>query len=264
MMRLEPYWAVMQTCLKDQLVYRFELLNGIISPFLTVIVLWFVWTAVYASSSTPVIGGYTFTAMITYTALAVVMRTYTWLYTEYAVEHDVKSGSVASILIKPLSYPLYNFARDTGATVWWLATKLPLIVFAFIFMGVIGPASPLFFLSAFLGYVINYFMVFITAMWAFWTAGSIWGLRLSRQVISEVMSGALMPLTLFPAWTQGIFKFLPFQAVFYSPLSIYMGVVTGTAVFAVLAVQLAWIGMLFALTWFIWKISIKRVVVQGG
>jgi len=252
MMRLEPYWAVMQTCFKDQLAYRFELLNGMVSPFLSIAVLWFVWNAVYASSSSPVIGGYTFSAMITYISLTVVMRTYTWLYTEYAVEQDVKSGSVASILIKPLSYPLYNFARDTGATVWWMITKLPLLVFVFYFMGISGPASPLFFISAFLGYIINYFIVFLTAMWAFWTAGSIWGLRLSRQMIAEIASGMLMPLTLFPAWLQHAFSFLPFQAVIYSPLSIYMGAVTGLAIVAVLAVQLAWIGMLFALTGFLW------------
>ena len=80
-MKLEPYWAVILTCFKEQLAYRFDLMNGIVNPFLTITVLWFVWTAVYASSAVPVIGGFTFAAMMTYTAMAVIMRTYTWLYT---------------------------------------------------------------------------------------------------------------------------------------------------------------------------------------
>ncbi|MEM5814686.1 MAG: ABC-2 family transporter protein [Candidatus Aenigmatarchaeota archaeon] len=263
-MRLGPYFAVVANCFKDQLAYRVNFVMSMITPFLNLAVMWFVWAAVYASSPTPTVGGYTFSAMVTYVSVAVVIRSYTWLNTEYKIEQEVKTGSIAASLIKPLSYPLWQFAGDTGGSATWLLTKLPIVVFAFLFLGISGPASPLFFISAFLGYLVNYFMVFLTAMWAFWTTGNVWGLRLSRQMIAEVVSGALMPLTLFPAWMQGVFSFLPFQAVFYAPLSIYMGIAAGNAVWGVLAVQLAWVGMLFAITYFAWRVSVKRVIVQGG
>lgn len=263
-MRLGAYTAIVANCFKQQMEYRLNFVAGLIIPVLNLAVMWFVWAAVFASSPTPTMGGYTFGAMITYTAIAVIIRSYVWLDTEYNIETEVKTGSVAAILIKPLSYPLYNFARDAGWALMWLLTKLPLVLLAFVFLGISGPASPLFFVSAFLGYVINYFMVFLTGTWAFWTTGNVWGLRLSRQMIMEVVSGAIMPLSLFPLWMQNIFNFLPFQAVFYAPLSIYLGTVSGLAIFSTLAVQLAWIGILFAITFFVWRLTIKRVVVQGG
>jgi ABC-2 type transport system permease protein len=263
-MRLGPYAAVVSNCFKTQLEYRLDFITGAINPLLNVAVMWFVWSAVFASSTTPTLGGYTFGAMITYTCISVIIRSYVWLNTEYNVENEVKSGSLAAILIKPLSYPFYNLARDSGSTLMWLIAKLPLVVLAFIFLGITWPASPLFFLSAFLGYLINYSLVFLTAMWAFWTTGNVWGLRLSRQMIGEVVSGAIMPLTLFPLWMQGVFNLLPFQAVFYLPLSIYLGTISGDAVYGALAVQLAWLGLLFSLLYFAWRATIKRVVVQGG
>jgi len=264
-MKLGPYLAVIENCFKKQLTYRFNLFVETFNPFFSLAIMWFVWKAVYASSPTPVIGGYTFSTMITYVSIVSVMRMYTWLNTEYDVEHEVKTGSIVSLLIKPISYPLYCFSRDTGgAGIWTLLTRTPLIIFAFLVLGISGPASPLFFVSALLGYFVNYLMVFLTALWCFWIVGDIWGLRFARQMISEVASGAMIPLTFFPAALRNIFNLLPFQAVFYSPLSIYIGTVSGYAIIATLAVQLAWIGLLFAVTYVAWHFTIKRLVVQGG
>jgi ABC-2 type transport system permease protein len=263
-MRLRACLAVVENCFKTQLEYRFNFLTGIVTPMMSIAVLWFVWAAVYASSPSPSIGGYTFGAMITYTAIAVVIRSWTWLETENRIEEDVKTGAVVGTLIKPVSYPIFQFVTDTGGMAIWMTSKLPFIIFAVFFLGISGPVSPLFFLSAVLGYLINYFLAFLTALWAFWTTGNIWGLRLSRQMISEIVSGALMPLSLFPLWMQNVFSFLPFQAVFYLPLSIYMGTLSGGAALAAIAVQLGWIGLLFVVTHFAWKATMKHVVVQGG
>lgn len=263
-MRLGSYVNLAIIRFKEQLMYRLDFLTGVVNPFITIAVLWFVWSAVYASSPAPTIGGFTFAAMITYTSIAIVMRSYTYPGTEYRVEEEVKSGSVGAILIKPLSYPFYHFSTDAGSLSFWLITKAPIVLFAFIFLGITGPASLLFFVSAFLGYVVNYLMVFMTAMWAFWTTGNVWGLRLSRIIVSEVASGALVPLSLFPLWMQNILNLLPFQAVFYMPLTIYMGMVSGYAALATILIQLAWIGILFSLVYFGWRMSIKKVIIQGG
>jgi ABC-2 type transport system permease protein len=264
-MRLGAYLGLIENCFKTQLTYRLNLLVETINPFVGLAIMWFVWKAVYASSPTPVINGYAFPAMITYAAISSIISSYTWMNTEFDVQNEVKSGSIAAILIKPISYPIYRFAVDTGGTTTWLLlTKLPIIAFAFAVLGISGPASPLFFLSAFLGFLVNYLMVFLTALWCFWTVGDVWGIKFARQMISNVVSGALVPLTFFPVALQNVFNLLPFQAVFYAPLSIYIGTVTGYAALATMAVQLAWIGVLFAVTYMAWHFTMRRVVVQGG
>ena len=264
-MRLGAYLGLIENCFKTQLTYRLNLVVDTLNPFVSLAIMWFVWKAIFASSPTPVIAGYTFSAMITYAAISSIISSYTWMNTEFDVQNEVKSGSIVAILIKPLSYPFYRFAIDTGGTTTWLLlTKLPIIAFAFAILGISGPASPLFFVSALLGYLVNYLMVFLTALWCFWTIGDVWGVKFARQMISNVVSGALVPLTFFPLFLQDAFNLLPFQAVFYAPLSIYIGTVSGYAALAVIATQLAWIGIMFALTYAAWHFTVKRVVVQGG
>jgi len=263
-MGLSPYLNILIASFKEEMTYRLDFLAGIIAPFIQIIVLWFVWSAVFSSSPTPEIRGFTFSTMITYTAVAIVMRSYVYPNIEFFVEEGVRTGSIATILIKPLSYPLFCFARHAGQIAIWMITYIPIVLFSFLILGINGPASLLFFVSAFIGYLISYLLVFITAMWAFWTTGQIWGLRLSRIIISEIASGALIPLSLFPLWLQNILNFLPFQAVFYMPLTIYIGTVSGYAALVTLLIQLAWLGILFSVSYFIWKASIRRIVVQGG
>ncbi len=263
-MRIGPYAAIAMVRLKEQLTYRLDFLVGVVNPFIQLAVLWFIWAAVYKSSPEPAIGGFTFTMMITYTAISVIMRSFINPNTEYWVEEEVKTGSIASALIKPLSYPLLCFARDTGDVLSWLVTKAPVVLFAFIFMSIAGPASAVFFFSLLLGYVINYLMVFITAMWAFWTAGYIWGMRLSRIIIAELASGAIVPIAFFPLWSQNILNMLPFQAIFSTPLLIYTGTITGAAMWSGILIQFFWIGAMFVIAYVLWQKSIKRVVVQGG
>jgi ABC-2 type transport system permease protein len=263
-MALSQYIGIIVVQFKERLAYRLDFIVGVVNPFIQLAVLWFIWAAIYRSSPEPIIGGFTFTMMMTYTAIAVIMRSFMNPNTEYWVEEDVKTGSIAAALIKPLSYPLLCFSRDSGDVLGWLITKLPIVVFAFIFLGIAGPVSWLFFPSLVLGYVISYTMVFITAMWAFWTTGYIWGLRLSRTIISEIASGAIVPLALFPLWSQNLLNFLPFQAVFSIPLLIYTGSATGTAIWSGIFVQLMWAIALSAIAYLIWRTSIKRVVIQGG
>jgi len=263
-MALSQYTAIMLVRLKEQLTYRLDFIVGIVNPFIQLAVLWFIWAAIYNSSPEPIIGGFTFTMMMTYTAISVVMRSFMNPNTEYWVEEEVKTGSIAGALIKPLSYPMLCFSRDSGDVLSWLITKAPIILFAFIFLGIAGPVSLAFFLSLFLGYMINYTLVFITAMWAFWTAGYIWGMRLSRIIISELASGAIIPLSFFPIWSQNLLNMLPFQAVFSAPLLIYTGTIAGDAVLSSILMQLAWAATLSAIAYVLWRISIKRVVIQGG
>jgi ABC-2 type transport system permease protein len=263
-MRVKPYAAIAITRFKEQLTYRLDFVAGVLNPFIQLIVLWFIWKAVYASSAEPIIGGFTFATMMTYTSISVVMRSFMYPGTEYWVEEEVKTGSIAAALIKPLKYPLLCFSRDSGDVMGFLVTKAPILVFAFVILSISGPASPIFFLSVFLGFLINYVMIFMTAMWAFWTTGYIWGMRLSRIIISELASGAIVPLSFFPLFAQDILNMLPFQTVFSTPLLIYTGAISGVAILPAIALQLFWFGVLFVVAYALWEISVKRVVIQGG
>src|SRR3989338_5510291 len=130
---------------------------------------------------------------------------------------------------------------------------------AFFFLNITLHASPLFFVSAVLSYLISFSISFLTGLWVFWSGGSIWGLKFSVKTINDMISGAFIPLYFFPDFFSEIFQLLPFAAAFHIPLSIYIGKISGAEVFPALGEQFFWALILSALAWFIWLRAEKKI-----
>ena len=81
---------------------------------------------------------------------------------------------------------------------------------------------------------------------------SLKSLRLARSII---------PFWIFPDWLRGVAEILPFKAIYFTPISLYMGTMpVGEA----LAFQGAWLLALVLLSQGLWKLMMRRIVVQGG
>jgi ABC-type uncharacterized transport system permease subunit len=57
---------------------------------------------------------------------------------------------------------------------------------------------------------------------------------------------------------------LPLRSVVFTPLSIYLGQVTGSALWQAIGVQALWALLLGGAVWLVWRRAVHRVVVQGG
>ena len=259
------YGRVAEISLKDALAYRVEFFTGMIGNLVQLAVFWYVWKAIYAASSAP-LAGISLAAMLTYMSVSVALRGFFYSESEFSIENEVKTGGLAAILIKPISYPMYCLSRQLGGTVLSLFSQvIPIVVIAIFLIGIPAPAAPLAFaVSVVMGFVINWTMIWLTGMWVFWSSGTIWGMRLARQMIAEIMSGAIIPIFFFPAWLATIANILPFQAMFATPLSIYIGQITGQEIWKALGIQLFWVLLLVASSNFIWKRAQKKIFIQGG
>jgi ABC-2 type transport system permease protein len=73
----------------------------------------------------------------------------------------------------------------------------------------------------------------------------------------------MIPLSLFPDWTGGWLRFLPFQYIYYLPVNTLIGKAT-TAEWALgLAVTAAWIGIFALATRLAWKRGIAQYTGVG-
>ena len=73
-----------------------------------------------------------------------------------------------------------------------------------------------------------------------------------------------MPIRFFPDWLQAWLNFTPFPAMFNTTIEIYLGTLTGTAVYLALLNQLLWaIGLLLLGQWVL-QTAVRRLVIQGG
>ena len=262
---LGRYLKLTETSFKGMLAYRTNFIGGLAQSVLTLIAFWFLWKAIFTTAGTPEINGMTFEIMITYMVISSLIRPLAWSFVEGEIEYDVRMGGITRKLTIPMSYPLYRLFGNIGAVGYKVMTwGFPVLLGAVLIVKVSMPASLLFFVSLIFSYLINFLLAFLTGMWVFWSGGKVWGLTLSRNMISDMVSGSLMPLYFFPAWLFSILQLLPFAAAFHIPLSIYIGKISGVEIFSALGFQVLWILILSAFVGFVWSRAKKRIFSQGG
>ena len=121
----------------------------------------------------------------------------------------------------------------------------------------------MFFLYLLGAYGIAGLLAILLAMVAFWTVETD-GLVMLYVLVSSFLSGALVPVSVFPGALRTLVQWLPFQATTYVPAGIYVGAIEGGAAWRAIAVQVCWLVVLGCAAGLVWRRAILRIVVQGG
>lgn len=262
---LYKYYGIFLTSYRNAFAYRFEYVTRVITGFMHLIFLWYLWTAIFSSSTTATISGFTMAQMISYIALVSIFQVFIFSAREFDIESDVMHGNIAIQLTKPTSYPLYIFFKELGSKLSTVFMHLiPFIIVAFVVLNVSHPVSWLFIISLGFSFLINYVLAFMTGLWVFWSKGWIWGVRLSRIVIADIFSGGILPLAFFPGWLAAIANVLPFITLIHIPISIYLGKFQGAEIYSYIGLQIFWLVVLTGIAYFIWKRAEKKMFIQGG
>jgi ABC-2 type transport system permease protein len=161
----------------------------------------------------------------------------------------------------------HMFASNFGTLGVVLWSQLaPGLVFGWLVLDFRPPASAqaaLFFvISVALGYLIYFFLSFIVGLLSVVTL-DIRSYGWAYYSLVRFTSGQMVPLWMFPAPLGAILSALPFQAIFYLPMSLYIGVYEGNPVRAIGA-QLAWVVALFLASRLFWARLQQRITIQGG
>lgn len=90
------------------------------------------------------------------------------------------------------------------------------------------------------------------------------GVRLFIGVIGEFLMGALIPVPLMPEKLQRIVTLLPFRYMGDFPFRVYSGGITGTDIWAGMAIQAGWAVVLIVAGLAGFRAMHTRIVVQGG
>jgi ABC-2 type transport system permease protein len=93
---------------------------------------------------------------------------------------------------------------------------------------------------------------------------SILGLLRAKFYVQELLSGLLVPMTMFPAALQTVMAYLPFQHIAYTPLRIYLGKLEGAAALEALGIQALWTIALLAFGARFWHLMARKITIHGG
>jgi ABC-2 type transport system permease protein len=179
----------------------------------------------------------------------------------------IREGSVVFDLIRPVSFLPQMVAQMFGTLCSGLiiiAISLPLVVVVGRLSLPAGAGAGVRFLISMLcAYSIAGLLAIMLAMVAFWSM-EINGMVTLYMLVSNFLSGALVPVSVFPATMRTVVHWLPFQATTYVPASIYVGSLRGQAAWEAIGIQLIWVALLAAMVATMWRRALDRVVVQGG
>jgi len=85
-----------------------------------------------------------------------------------------------------------------------------------------------------------------------------------RAAVTNLFSGALVPLSFFPGWLKSVALLLPFQGIVHTPASIYLGRIGGMELVHYLGVQLFWVAVLWFVGKRMWHRAVRQVTIHGG
>ena len=267
-MKLKKYLTLTRAGIIEALQFRLSFLVMVIGNLLYLIVVYFLWKAIYASAGTDIVNGMTFSDTLIYLVLATALFNFMEMYTVWEIGRNIQSGKIVLDLLKPMDYRRYLFWAYSGTFVTqFFLTFLPTFIAVTI---VTNGAIPMginllyFVISVVMAVSINYSIDFIVGTICLYTE-SIWGINIMKQVVVLLLSGATIPIAFFPDTLKTIVYYLPFQSIYNAPLSILLdGECQPQTVFTTLGIQLAWcIGMMIVSKVF-WKASLRQITVNGG
>jgi ABC-2 type transport system permease protein len=267
-MGLRKYFTLTRMGIIEALHYRLSLYVKIIGNLLYLILIYYLWKAIFHSAGTDVVNGMTFESTMVYLVLASALYGFMEMYVVWEIGRNIQKGDIVVYMLKPMEYRHYLFWELSGSLiVGFLTTVLPtFIVVAIVTHGTIplGINLAYFVLSVALAMIINFQIDFMVGNICFFTE-SIWGINMMKQVIVLLLSGATIPIAFFPEAIKNVVNVLPFVAIYDSPLTILLnGNGDSAMVMEKLLIQLGWAVGLTILSHIFWKISVRQVTVNGG
>lgn len=267
-MNLRRYTALTRAGIIESFQYRLSMFVMIIGNLVYLTVIYFLWKAIFASSGSDTVNGMTFYSTLIYLVLATALFAFMEMYAVWDMGRCIQSGKIVLELLRPMDYKSYLFWSYTGTlAIQFLVTFLPTFIVVRLVTGDTIPlgSNLLFFVTAvILGVIINFNIDFLVGTICIYTE-SIWGINIMKQVIVLLLSGATIPLAFFPEGFRKVVDFLPFKAIYDTPLTILLTAdACSIKTFKMLFIQLVWVIILALFSRVFWKKSIRRITVNGG
>jgi ABC-2 type transport system permease protein len=244
------------------LAYRTGVAVRFVSAALVALLTWAVWTAV--TDGRDQVAGVPATVLVTYVVVAWLSASAWTSPVAAELAQRFRSGDLALTLLRPVRLQTWLYQRDVGrAGATFVLTAVPLLAVSLVVLPLHRPESGvrwlLFFVSLVLAHAVAFGLAWLVGLGAVLLRTGRGLLHLQGAAFA-LLSGALIPLDLYPQPVTALARALPFAALADGPASIFVG----RAGVEVVVAQAGWavgLGLLGALAW---RGVRRRIVVQGG
>ncbi len=265
-MRLQAYRHLVRSSFQEHLEFRLNLGLEVVGSVLTTLVLVWLWRA---AAHGAMFGGFTFPELMTYIIGCGLITGFLNIAGQGdSINDEINHGVLSGHLVKPIDPFFVWFIRDmTRKAVSFLIAAVGFIVIGGWYRAFLLPPASVWALTGFLTFVLlasvlHFLLYGVFALMAFWVEQT-WGERFVVRVASELFSGSLIPLSLFPGALSAAANVLPFRFFAYVPMSVYLGRFNPQTVAVELFVVALWIIALAAVARVMLARGLRRYVGEG-
>lgn len=260
---MRKYWALARAELLDAVAEKAEILIWIIIDAIPVFVMGSLWLANQQNLLKASIS-----EMVTYYLVVMITSRLTEFYFDEYVQDEIRDGTFARYLLKPLSLPWLFLPVIWGRRLVENALLLPvaavIIVLFRQYLVIPDPYSLFLFavfllISSFIRYSLS---VLITTAAFYWE--QTYSLVHLRWILEAVAGGYVLPLIFYPEGLRFIPDSLPFKYIYFVPTAVFTGMISTSEAAGNLLPALLWMAGLLIVSRLIWGIGIKRYSNVGG
>jgi ABC-2 type transport system permease protein len=229
---------------------------------LRVVLLLTIWRTLFAGKGA--VNGMDLHAVLTYTLVFAAFQEQFDCRTK--LQDALWSGAVANQFLQPMGL----FHQFTARTIGGWLPALFLFSIPIILLSPLLGVSPLpsssaagawFLISLLLAISVGLALDYAYTALMLMLGQDIYSVNCIRNALALILSGAMIPLALFPWGMGSVIEYLPFASMTSAPLRIFTG--TGNPL-PLLAGQAAWSIALWPLAFYLWSVGRERLACHGG
>jgi len=266
---LRKYTAVYTLALQNAMVYKVDFFISLVSGGFTIVIQFFLWTAIYGGAEDAELFGYNYGQMVLYVVMAGIMGKYIQTGFEYDIMEDIMEGNMNRFFVQPIGHLAYRIVGFLGfktmenimvilisAVLLWIISVTAGITFSIINILILLLIAPL-------SLMINCMLFYCLSVTNFWLTWG-WGIFNGARVVTTILSGGIFPLDVFGEPAMVILRLLPFQYIAYFPLSVAVGNIQGVDILKGVLMQVIWIIVFYLISQPLWKIGMKKYIAARG
>ena len=266
---LKKYTAVYTLAIQGAMTYKADFFISLISGGFTIVIQFFLWTAIYGGSGETELFGYEYAQMVLYVVMACIMGRYTSTWFEYEIMEDIMEGNLNRFFVQPITHLGYRLIGFLGVKT---IENFMVILISAILLFIISIAASVTFnvlnllllmLIAPLSLMINCMLFYCLSVTNFWLTWG-WGIFNGARVVTTILSGGIFPLDVFGEPAMVVLRLLPFQYIAYFPLSVAVGNIQGVDILKGVLMQIIWIIVFYLISQPLWKIGMKKYIAARG
>ncbi|WP_294349202.1 ABC-2 family transporter protein [uncultured Clostridium sp.] len=291
MENLSKYYAFSSNAIKEKYAYRFKAIMWALSTTFNMLIQYFLWWTIYSETEGSFLGvdekNY-----LAYIAFGVIFYNMTYCMENMNIAEDIKSGNICMNMLKPFNYKIMVLFRHIGSKIGEVIGLIPIFIVVCLMIGQFNIKFSViicFILSSILAFFISFIFSYIIGMITFWTT-NYWGVQFLVGSLSGIFSGQMLAINFYTELGKGattlasVLPFLdydkltvffralgimayclPFQSMYYTPMSILTGIIdTPEKIIFHIMLQVMWLIVLNFIADIMWKVAQKKITILGG